>query len=391
MIRFSLDSLKSGMKLGKSIYNEDATLLLGRGVVITEWFINKLSDKGINSIFIHDDATEDVDPPENISEMVRGATIRHMRDLFGAVDDIKSQMKDISIGAVQKAVSSDQFKKTFRDHPAFQTLQGDVENIVSQLIEGDVTIGLNSLKTYDNYTFQHSIDVSIVSIMIAKKLALPEKKLHELGMGCLLHDMGKVFIPAKIVNKPGKLTDEEFKVVQAHPMIGFELTRGTTSIGMMPPHIALQHHEKQDGTGYPRGLKGTNKLNSSGTRIIHFYADIAAVADVYDALSSDRPYRDAMPPEKVIDILRKMSGSHLNREVLNVFLGITPVFPIGSTVRIVTEGKYQHHIGVVTQLNKNNMERPFIRLLFNGLKRKIKPVDINLLEQKDMQILSFVL
>jgi len=392
MIAMSIESVETGMRLGKPVYSEDGRLLVGRGLVLNDYFLKSLQDRGITMIYIYDKDTDDIIPKENISEVVRGATIKDLKDLFTDVEDmIEKEVKDNSLSAVEEAVASDQFIKMFGTNPAFQKLQSDVNNIVDELISGDVTLGLNSIKTYDNYTFQHSIDVAIVAIMISRKIGLPTKRLRELGLGCLLHDMGKIFIPADIVNKPGKLTEKEFDAIKMHPNIGYELAKGVASIGILPPHVAFQHHEKQDGGGYPRGLKGNNKLGiSKEPRTIHLYGSITAVADVYDALSSDRPYRKAMSPEKVIKIMKDMSESHLNRSVLRYFFSITPVYPVGTIVR-VKSGEYLNHIGIVSTLNPSDYERPVIRIIFDPQKKRIKPIDINLLDHEDISVESMMI
>ncbi|MFC1694314.1 HD-GYP domain-containing protein, partial [Candidatus Latescibacterota bacterium] len=201
-----------------------------------------------------------------------------------------------------------------------------------------------------------------------------------------LHDIGKTFIPEEIINKPDKLTDEEFEYVKKHPLIGYELIKDVPTIGILPPHVAIQHHEKQDGTGYPRGLKGDNRLNiPKDPRRIHLYGHIVAVADIYDALSSDRPYRKAFPPEKVLKIMRDMKETHLNRDALRYFMLITPVYPVGSTIRVLN-GNFRNHFGVVVCLNEEKLERPIIRLVYNGYKKKIDPVDVNLTEEEDVKI-----
>ncbi|MCE5249051.1 HD-GYP domain-containing protein [bacterium] len=391
MIRISAQSLKSGMKLGKSIYSEEGRLLLGRGVIINEFFIKNLSVRGISSVFIHDDSTDDVNPQESITEMVRGSTIGHLKELFGSLEEIRNTMKNQSYEAVSSAVTSRQFVEMFGNSPAFQKITDDASKIVDQLMSGEVTLGLNSIKTYDNYTFQHSVDVTIVSIMMGRKIGLPPKRLHELGIGCLLHDMGKVLIPVEIVNKPDKLTPSEYEIMKTHSVIGYELTKGVAAIGVLPPHVAFQHHEKQDGTGYPRGLKGSNNLKlSMEPRTIHLYGNISAVADVYDALSSDRPYRAALPPEKVFAIMREMNNTHLNTEALSYFHKIAPIYPVGTTIR-VTSTVHRNFLGVVVSLNEGKLDRPVIRLVYDAHRKKINPIQINLASDDDVSVESIIL
>ena len=386
MIQYSIDTIESGMKIGKSIFDDAGKRLLGKGVLLNDFLIERLKSRGVTRLFIGDDSTEDIEPQESIPDMVRGATIKHMKELFEDVGEIRNEMKDQSNKAFESAISSEKFINTFRNSPAFTKITDDAKSIVDELLCGDSTLGLNSIKTYDNYTFQHSIDVTIVSIMIGRKIGLESKRLRELGIGCLLHDIGKTFISEDIINKPGKLTDEEFEIVKKHPLIGYELIKDVPTIGVLPPHVALQHHEKQDGTGYPRGLKGDNRLKiSKEPQRIHLYGSIAAVADIYDALSSDRPYREAFPPEKVFKIMRDMKETHLNRDALRYFMSIAPVYPVGSTIKVLN-GNFRNHFGVVIFLNEEKLERPVVRLVYNGHKKKIDPVDINLTEEEDVKI-----
>jgi putative nucleotidyltransferase with HDIG domain len=391
MFRMSLDSLTEGMVLGKGIYADDGRLLLGRGVAINPYYTQRLRELGISSIYIQDDCTDDVIPVENISETLRGSTLRHMKELLGSIEELGKEIREVSVSAIRDAVTSVQFQNTFRNQPMLEKIQKDAFDIVKQILDGEVIIGISSLKTYDNYTFQHSIDVAVLSIMIGRKLGLSQKRLREIGIGCILHDIGKTFIPREILNKPTRLTPKEFEIMKSHPTIGFEMVRGADTVGILPPHIVLQHHEKQNGTGYPRGITGNNRLEiSDEPRSIHLYGSIAAVADIYDALSSDRPYRKALPPEKVIDAIAGMSGHELNREILRIFLQITPVHPVGSTVR-VTRGKYLHYTGVVVQHNEERLDRPFIRLIFNGVRKRVYPIDINLLRDRDTEVVSEIL
>lgn len=391
MIRIAIDSLETGMRIAKPIISENGQLILGRGVTLNHYFVERIRNMGIPSLYIENEDTEDIIPQENISEMVRGSTLKDLRELTGPLDDIQKEMKSKSFTAVKEAVTSDNFKSTFRKSPGFTKLIDNAGKIVDDLLAGETTLGLNSIKTYDNYTFQHSIDVTIVSIMIGRKIGLERKRLLEIGTGCLLHDIGKTFMPLEIINKPGKLTDEEFRIMKDHPIIGYELTKDVPTIGILPPHIAFQHHEKQDGSGYPRNLQGNNTLDLSViSNSIHLYGSIAAVADIYDALSSDRPYRKALPPDKVIKIMRDLFGTHLNRGVLKSFLAIAPVYPVGTSV-VVKNDQYRGYFGIVAKLNPDNFNRPCIRLIFDPQKKKIDPTDINLLEYDQIEIQTVIL
>ena len=391
MIRYSIESLKPGMKIGKRLYNEDGTLLLGKGVMISEFLIERLRAKGVYSVYVADDNSDDVEPDVNISDALRGSTIRHIRELFSSFEDVQREIGTATVEVLLDSISSPRFKKAFGQSEHLNSIKMVSQALVNELTVGEVSLGLTSIKTYDNYTFQHSIDVTIIAILIGRSLGYSRDRLREIGIGCLLHDIGKTFVPIEILNKNGRLTADEFSQVKMHSQIGYELMRDVPAIGVLPPHIAFQHHERQDGAGYPRGLTGTNNLEfSNESRTIHPYASITAVADVFDALSSDRPYRPAMPPEKVREIMYGMKGSHLNKEALLRFFSIAPLYPVGATI-IVTEGDHRGYYGIVTRVHPDMSDRPSIRLTHTPDRECMDPVEIDTRDRIDITISAALL
>lgn len=376
------------MRIGRRLYNEDGTLLLGKGVMISGFLIDRLRDKGVYSVFVADDNSDDVEPHVNISDALRGSTIRHIRELFSSFDDVQREIGTVAVEALHDSISSPRFKNAFGQSEHLDSMKSMSRSLVDELTFGEVSLGLTSIKTYDNYTFQHSIDVTIIAILIGRTLGYSQERLRDIGIGCLLHDIGKTFVPIEILNKDGRLTDEEYNQVKVHAQVGYELMRDVPSIGVLPPHIAFQHHEKQDGTGYPRGLTGTNNLEiPTEPRMIHPYANITAVADVFDALSSDRPYRPAMPPEKVRAIMRDMEGTHLNKEALDRFFAIAPLYPVGSTIT-VTEGEHIGCYGIVTCVHRDMPDHPTIRLTHTTEQEQMDPFEIDTRDRTDISITS---
>ena len=177
--------------------------------------------------------------------------------------------------------------------------------------------------------------------------------------------------------------------MQAHPTFGFDLLHAIQPNDVLVNQVALQHHERQDGHGYPRGLTGNNRVSrpkfGNEGRIL-LIAEIASVADVYDALASDRPYRGALAPEVVVETLQAMSGTYLNSELLEVFLSAVPLFPVGMTVR-VTSGRLVGASGVVAKVNRWALDRPVVRLTRDAANRRIK-ADLDLSGSEDVAIES---
>jgi putative nucleotidyltransferase with HDIG domain len=265
-----------------------------------------------------------------------------------------------------------------------------VDEIMNEVMDVDLLTGMAAIKSYDNYTFAHSVEMATAAIVVGRKLRMDRGSLKRLARGCLLHDIGKIFVDDEILNKHGPLSGAEQKVMQAHPVFGFDLLQAVQPQDVLVNHVALQHHERQDGRGYPRGLNGTNRVErprfGNEGRIL-LIAEIAAVADVYDALASERPYRAALAPETVVETLEAMAGTYLNKELLDVFLSTVPVFPVGMTVR-VSAGMMVGYRGVVAKVNRRALDRPTVRLTRDASGERIKPIDLDLAREAELTIES---
>ena len=189
----------------------------------------------------------------------------------------------------------------------------------------DAIINLMAVKSFDDYTYAHSINVATLALTIGHYMKLPKADLLILGMGALLHDIGRLRINLEILNKEGKLTENEFKRVRQYPQIGYELLKSSVDLDPRVLQTVLYHHEKFHGGGYPRGLKGKD---------IHLFARIVAIAEVYDALTSPRPYRPAMNPYDAIRVLLSNTENQFDPEILAVFVKRMSLFPPGSMVKL---------------------------------------------------------
>jgi putative nucleotidyltransferase with HDIG domain len=270
-------------------------------------------------------------------------------------------------------------------------LYKDVERIMSEIMESDTVTSLETLKSHSDYTFQHSVEVAIVSILLGRGLGLPIPQIRELALGALLHDIGKISIDQAILNKPGKLTEEEFDQIKTHPDLGFELVRRLPVNSILPAHVAFQHHERQDGGGYPRGLVGNNRVLRLEAQRMHpsrilLIAEIASVADVFCALASERPYKPAYPLDQVSRMLQEMAGDHLNRDVVTTLLRTIPMYTVGHWVEVRT-GTYRGWRGVVTGIDISALHAPTLRLhLDPGREPTSSPVELDLRKDTDVKI-----
>ncbi len=216
----------------------------------------------------------------------------------------------------------------------------------------NLLIHLTDIRAYDDYTFIHSVSVSILAVFAGIGLGYGESKLKELALGGLLHDVGKMFVPKEILNKPAKLTEDEMEIMKGHSLLGFELLRKNPEVSLLVAHMAFQHHERPNGSGYPRGLQGDE---------IHEYANIIAIADVYDALISDRPYRRGIMPHEAYEVLLELTRTQLDLNILKVLFNYVAIFPVGSLVQINTG-----EIGVVIKVRQQFPLNPQIRIILDA-------------------------
>lgn len=224
---------------------------------------------------------------------------------------------------------------------------------------------VSKIRKYDEYTFTHCVNVATLSIVFARALGYSKAKLMKLGEGALLHDVGKMRIPPSILNKPSKLTDEEFATMKKHVELGMDYLEH-----QIPPDedifsFVAEHHENVDGSGYPKGKNG-NEISEFGM--------IAAIADVYDALTSERVYHTAMPPSKALAIIYNSAGNKFNRALTEQFIACLGIFPIGSFVKLNTG-----ELAVVVSVNPMNLVRPKIKIFTDAQKNMLRePYEVDL-------------
>jgi len=369
--------------------DEKENILLNQGIALTERYIKRLKELGFQTIYIGGDPdTDDIVIEDVISEQKRAAGRKALKNAYSLTEKAIKDFRFESIETIKKNLDSPKFSKVFNQIPILSDVQSIIGDIVDEVLNNETLTGLNSLKTHDNYTFNHSIDVAITSLLIGKKLNLNYSQLSDLANGCIMHDLGKIFIDQDILNKPGKLTAEEYERIKEHPTLGYMLLREKGKI--LSNHVAYQHHERQDGTGYPRGLRGTNKIGEKrGESEITLFGEISAVADIHDAMISDRVYRKGLMPDEVIKILKNLAGIHLNREILKKFLTIVPVYPLATKV-LVLNGRYKDHEAVVSKINDKDLGRPVIRVLYNENKERIEPFELDLTVNPETKIKSII-
>lgn len=336
----AVDSLKSGMQIAKNVYWSDGNVLLAKGVCLHGGFIEKLKDFGINSVYIIDELLGKVEVDELVTEQTRSEATQIVKETMQNVKNAKT--------------------------PEGEKVIKIVDSITEELIHNpNIMVNLVEVRAMNDYTFAHCLGVGILAMITGIGMVYNYKRLKELGIGAILHDIGKSFIPDELLYKPGPLTKAEYESIKTHTKLGYDIIRDCNDFNMASAYVAWEHHEKFDGTGYPRGLKGES---------ITEYARITAIADVYDALTTNRCYREQIMPHEAIEYLRDSEGTAFDPEIAEVFLEKIAPFPVGSIVLLNNGEK-----AIVTKINKEFPGRPVVVSIIDQTGSKIgQPVERNL-------------
>ena len=346
----NINYVEEGAVLARPVISPAGKILLQSGVGLTQSYIDRLRRLGFDVLFIEDELFDDVELNMAISAQTRENAYKTIENVCKFIDDGR-----------EKSINGEMLKYT-------------VQNMINDLLYSyDLLGNLSEIRGYDDYTYHHSVNTTVLALILGIASGLSESRLLELGMGVLMHDVGKIKVPEEILNKVIPLTKDEFEEVKKHTTYGFELLRSNKDFSLLSAHIALQHQEKWDGSGYPRGLKGSE---------IHEYGRIAAIADVYEALTSKRVYRDALQPYEAYEYVIAHGGTHFEPKMLEKFIKHVAVYPTGSGIRFSNGQR-----GNVIKQNPAFPSRPHVRITHQD-DNPIVPKDFNLAEHPSLFIVA---
>ncbi len=325
---------------------------------ITEVWINL--DKGLHPI-------DNLPSPKIISEIIQNknneshSQLNTKQPLQKSIDNnfpektsFKQEIKKAknivkNAGSIVHSMFQDiRMGKAFNENDAIALVDEISESVFKN---SDAIISIAKLKNKDNYTYLHSVAVCALMVSLAKTLGYDKEFCKKAGKAGLLHDIGKMFIPLEILNKPGKLTDDEFTIVKNHPVKGWELLKESNAFEEETLDVCLHHHEKFDGSGYPKGLKGEE---------ISVLSRMGAICDIYDAITSDRPYKKGWEPTVSIKNMSQWSG-HFDPKIFRAFVSSVGIYPVGSIVKLKSG-----RIGIVIEKCDTNLLTPKIKIFFSS-------------------------
>ena len=355
MHKISVDLAQPGMIVGKPVLGGSGQILLNAGISIKPQHIFYIKQLGIGSIYIQDDRLTSVVIKDVISEQVRSESRALIAQIMLDVDLPSPNNKGINV----------------RDKAIVEL----VAKIIEELIENkDLMVQLVDIRSKDDYLFAHSVNCAVLSTLMAVKLNFDSDSLKAMASGALLHDLGMIAVPQGVINKAGELTNDEFDMVKQHPAYGYELFKQSSLFSPEAGAVILHHHERNQGQGYPHGLKG-NELSK--------LAKIMIVADIFDALTSDKPQRRAYQTHQAVEMLMSWGGEIFDIEILRHFLSNIAAYPAGTHV-MLNNGES----GLVVANTPGYALRPVVKIFYKGtdLSPHPRPYEIDLKAALDLTI-----
>lgn len=351
MRRVSLQYIQPGMVLSRDAYDFHGNVILALGTRLTIDNISTLSRMGGGEVFIEDRRVDDVSVTSLMPARLEGAAVQKLHELLDSSKAIinSSGSQRIDLTSVEQTIFS-------------------MVEILFPVVMGEVNAtGCFSLKDYDHV---HPVQVTSLSLLMGRKAGYDEAELAKLGLAALLENIGYIVLPPGMLGEPGQLTKTEVQELHQHPSYGYQiLTEHARHVAPESTRAIFEHHERWDGSGYPRGLKGSN---------ISHYARILAVVDTYYALASRRPHRQRYLPNEAIEFIMAYSGELFDPELVQLFTRLVPLYPTGVTVKLNTG-----EMGIVSDARVGFIGRPTVRICYDKHQNEVaKPTDMDLVESE---------
>jgi putative nucleotidyltransferase with HDIG domain len=372
--KIGISQLKVGMYVHDLSCNwMEHPFVRNRLLISSDNEIRKIIEAGIHELYIDTDKGLDVKDAPTVEQVQQALE----QEIIGIAS--RQPAPPIRVSVTEELVRAQQVKN--QAHQLVRTVMHDarlgkaieldqvepvVQNITESILRNPGALaGLLRIKNKDDYTFLHSVSVCTLLVAFCRSAGMDAELTRQAGLGGLLHDTGKALVPDEVLNKPGRLTDEEFEIIKKHPKDGYEILLKTPQVGAIPLDITLHHHERMDGSGYPDKLPGEQ---------ISTLAQMAAIVDVYDAITADRCYHKGMSAAEALRKIYEWSKFHFNPQHVQAFMRCVGIFPVGTLV-LLESGR----LGVVTEPHETNLLAPKVNVFFSTKSNTyIKPQEIDL-------------
>jgi len=393
MYQIALKELRAGHVLARSIYRDTGEIMLSNGFRMTPDVSTKLAAIGIDRIWVQEEGLEDLESEDLIPEATINQSVLLLRktilDFRSKVGLIKANSEE-PVPTPEQILSKPEAIKEALNIAAFRKVAAE---IYQELKKADPSLlHITGTRSLGNFYEQQAIDCAIVAALLAKRYNFNPDEVEDIILAVLLMDIGYFILPDHALSLNSKLSLQELELKKQHPNYGYEIIK-ICNLSLICANVALQHHERQDGGGYPRKLTGTNSppVRTTGPTIkgtMNRYAEIAAVALDYISLIFPPPGVTAQTPINSIKFLVRLSGAKLNSSITETLIAMIPVYSSGDRIKVTSDetGELKGYIGIVMRSNTKEQNKPAIVLIYDRNGEKIPPISINLWERKDIDI-----
>jgi HD-GYP domain-containing protein (c-di-GMP phosphodiesterase class II) len=389
MVRYNLDEINDEMILAESLFLPSGELLLAAGYRLKDRYRRRLKELGFTSVLVEVEGTESIIPETIISSHIQ----REMAlSLNKSTRDIAESLPVHEKGnrSIQKMIKENKhhLNKFIMSSGISHALEKFIDDILGQ---PSVILNMSELSKVQGELFTHAINVTIIALCLGKKFHFSYDEMKQLGIGAINFDLGMVAVPRDILEKAEALTEEEETMMHQHTVFGYLMLSQNPSIPPTSAAVALQHHERQDGSGYPRGIKGENRpplKDFSRKKVIHRFAEIVAVADTYEMLTLGRRHEDSQrSAQEAVKAVIEMGGTKLNSEVVKTLVSIIPLFPTGARIRIVNAPVPQlvGYTGVVAKNDTERLDQPSLVLYETKNHQRVTPILVDTAKHTGIQ------
>lgn len=346
-----IKNLNNTETLAKDIISCNGKVLLKKGILLSTNIVNKLVSQGIFFVYIQADELDDINLDEDKLIDLKKSTLESIPNMFNDFITCNEKSLNHSLNIIDDLIA---------------------------YIQSDNSINLNlyEVKTYDNYTYVHSVDTCIMSIFLGSNMELSDQELKKLAISSMFHDIGKTKISNKIVNKPDKLTHDEYEQMKLHPFLGKEIVSRNSSMTQSIIDGIAQHHEKFNGTGYPFNISRTD---------ICLFSRIISICDVFTAITADRVYRKKFNPKEAYEYILSQSYFSFDPNIVQIFKNTFAIYPIGCHVLLSNGLK-----GYIIRQNQGIPDRPVIRIFTDKYDNKLSTYDLDLKTNLNIIIINTV-
>jgi HD-GYP domain-containing protein (c-di-GMP phosphodiesterase class II) len=377
VIRLPIGDVRPGMRAARTLFYEWGGTMLQAGAPLDETIVRKLASMGFTHVYVYDDDTADIPAYELMNETERRRITAKLQATFDALreETRRTLPPEDALSLSERELSSRMESPKVRQAVERMRLREAVQSAANSILDNlrrrsELAVCVGILKSQASWLFDHALEVAVYSAILARHFDLTRSETEELTLGALLHDVGYIFLPEDVLAEPGPASPERKKILRRHAALGYHFLRDALGVSILSAHVAYQHHERPDGSGYPRGLRGDLPIvgreqalgQDPGT--IHRYAAIVAVPNAYCMWQEPRAWHQPVAEDTAYERLLNGAGTRFNTQVVEAFTRMIPRYPVGTLVQ-VRSGPYAGYRGVVAEVRPEDVEHPVVRLLYS--------------------------